>query len=156
MLYQHQHVSISKKFLLTFFEHFFIEHSNNLFSILFSEFVPWIPRTAPIVPTARPPPPALIPIANKRRSFGIDPDILRAQVNINTKALQELDELKRERAKLMAEKEQMAKKHLLTQSRLTKTTEQLDYLKKKLEKKDPKASDAPDRENQDPNKTSDE
>lgn len=128
-----------------------MEHSNNLFSILFSEFVPWIPRTALIAPTARPPP-SLIPIA-KRQSFGIDPDVLRAQVNINQKALQELDELKRERAELMAEKEQIAKKHLLMQSRLTNTTEQLDYLKK-MEKKGPKASDA--RENQDLNKTRDE
>lgn len=64
--------------------------------------------------------------------------------------MQELDELKRERAKLMAEKEEMAKKHLFAQSKLAKTTEQLDYLKKKLEKKGPKASVAPDQENQEP------
>lgn len=70
--------------------------------------------------------------------------------------MQELDELKRERAELLAEKEQMAKKNLLAQSKLAKTTEQLSYLKKKLEKKDPKSSDAPDQQNQDPNKKHDE
>lgn len=152
MLRQHQQLNVSKSnYFLNIFEFFLLHIQTIFFSILISDFVPWIPRTAPLATTARPPPPALIPIAKKRQTFGIDPDVLRAQVNINTKALQELDELKRERAELLAKNEQMAKKNLLTQSKLATTTEQLSYLKKKLEK-NPKSSDAPDQENQDPNK----
>lgn len=112
--------------------------------------VPWVPKSVRFnlagpsssVVTSTPKvktPPNLLPISNhslqQEQSSGHDgEDMLEAQIRINTAAMQEIEELRRERDEVLKTADQKAKENSILQAKLVKSTEKLDYLMKKVSK----------------------
>lgn len=74
---------------------------------------------------------------------GLNTELLEAQIKINAKVMEEIDALKEERKAMVEEKnrmmalnEQLAKEKRMFGVKLAHTTEQLEYLKKKVDKRD--------------------
>lgn len=65
---------------------------------------------------------------------GLNSDLAYAQIRINTDAMKQIDFFKNERDKIMAEMEKARKEAELFKSRYTRANEQLNYLKKKMDK----------------------
>lgn len=135
--------------------------------------VPWLPRVAPIVSNGNVP--NLLPLGSALRAnqpsssesglranrssssttlTGLDAELLEAQIKINAKVMKEIDALKQEQKavleeknKLMALNEQLVKEKMVAGVKLAQTSEQLQYLKKKMDKHD---SNADSKENQSP------
>lgn len=73
--------------------------------------------------------------SNRAPLSGLDSSLLESQININKKAMEEIDALKKERDEIMAMKEKLMKEKEMMVLKLTRSNEQLSYLKKKFEKK---------------------
>lgn len=81
------------------------------------------------------------------RNFGLDPDLLEAQIKINTKSMEEIEALKEERMRMAAAHEKIFKERWMLATKLGKAYEQLVYLKKKVDKR----GDSDDGPNKGPN-----
>lgn len=120
--------------------------------------VPWLPRvasistptnTTPTVPT--PTVPRLIPIAQRTRPVllsGLERALLEAQIKVNTQMMEELEALKEEKKQFLAKQDKMEKDNQFLSVKYTRATEQLLYLKKKVDKRD-----GGGKENKDPAKS---
>lgn len=66
----------------------------------------------------------------------LDPDLLEAQIELNAKAMEEINALKEERSKMVVVQEKMFKEGRFLMTKLEKAYEQLNYSKKKVNKGD--------------------
>lgn len=90
--------------------------------------------------------PDLVPIASTSKDTDkADQSLLDAQIRINTKAMQEIDDLKKAGQEVFAQYEKSNKEREVLQAKYDRALEQLQYLKKKIGNR--KSGD----ENADPN-----
>lgn len=80
---------------------------------------------------------------------GLNVELLESQINLNAKLMEENNALKEEKDKVLAVKEKMAKEKELLAAKLASAAEQLQYLKKKMNKSNAKIQDEL-KENDDP------
>lgn len=80
---------------------------------------------------------------------GLNVELLESQINLNAKLMEENNALKEEKDKVLAMKEKMAKEKELLAAKLASAAEQLQYLKKKMNKSNAKIQDEL-KENDDP------
>lgn len=69
-------------------------------------------------------------------SSGLNPELLEAQIRINARAMDEIEALKEERKQMMALQEKTAKEKQVLTVKFDKANEQLQFLVKKLGKRD--------------------
>lgn len=93
------------------------------------------------------PVPGLLPISKPSTSVGspsLRDDMMSAQIKINANVMKELEAMRKERSDLLAANARALKERDVYKNRLDQTSEQLNYLKKKMvnrtnENEDPNA-----------------
>lgn len=99
--------------------------------------VPWTPRVAPISSKTLPNLLPMVPSAlREKKSFsGLDHGLLEAQIELNARALEQIDALKEERNQMAAMQEKLAKEKEMLAVKFNRANEQLQYMVKKMEKR---------------------
>lgn len=98
--------------------------------------VPWVPRIAHFnVATS---PPNVLPLGNEAVSQDKDEGniFLEKQIKINATAMKEIEQLRKERNEILQAAERKAKENSVLQIKYAQAVEKLNYLKKKMGKRE--------------------